>query len=93
VASARDYFQHQVQHLERVLEQNGAYLIGSSFSAADLMLASCLAWARTIGIELSGALSEYLERMSARDAFREAISRNFTPAAMEMLRRTGSAAP
>ena len=90
VASARSYFQQQAQHLERVLEKNGPYLIGARFSGADLMLASCLAWARLVGIALSEVLSDHLARASERDAYRKAVALNFPPAAMEMLRSTGS---
>lgn len=90
VASARSYFQQQAQHVERVLEKNGPHLIGSDFSAADLMLASCLAWARLIGIELPEILSDHLARSSQRAGYAEAVARNFTPAAMAMLRGTAS---
>jgi glutathione S-transferase len=90
VASARSYFQQQAHHIERTLERNGPYLIGSDFSAADLMLASCLVWAKLIGIELPEILSDHLARSSQRAGYREAVARNFPPAAMEMLRSTGS---
>jgi glutathione S-transferase len=91
VASARDYFLRQTGEIERRLADGRPHVLGDAFSAADLMLTSCFVWAKTLGIALSPSIEEHLARCTDRDAFRSAMKENFTPAAMEMLRQTGSA--
>ena len=46
------------------------YLVGESFSCADIMVAHTLQWAVSFGVPLgSEVLTEYLARMTARPAF------------------------
>ena len=45
---------------------------------------------RVWGVGLPEVLSDHLARASERDAYRKAVALNFPPAAMEMLRSTGS---
>jgi glutathione S-transferase len=90
VDSARRYFGHQARHIERGLADGRPYLMGDAFSAADLLLASCLAWARVVEIELSTVLADHLERACKREAYKEAATRNFTPAALKMLQKTAA---
>jgi glutathione S-transferase len=87
VIAARDYFERQATEIERRLWGNRPHLLGDDFSAADLLLATCLAWARVVGILLSDTLSDHLSRCSARPAYHAAFARNFTPAARELLGR------
>jgi len=88
VDAARDYFTRQTSVVERWIEKaGGAYLLGKDFSAADLLLATCTSWGRFVGIELSTPLSDHLALVSARDGFRKAVERNFTPEAMATLNR------
>jgi glutathione S-transferase len=87
VRSAREYFLRQAGELEARLSDGRPYLLGEHFSAADLLLASCLGWARFVRIALPEVLEGHLARSSAREAFQRAHARNFTPAAMAMLLR------
>jgi glutathione S-transferase len=54
------------------------YLIGDRFTAADIMLESCLGWARHCGIELAASLEAYSERLATRPAFARAARLNFS---------------
>ncbi len=87
VDSAREYFLRQAGEPEARLSDGRPYLLGEDFSAADLLLASCLGWARFVDVALPEALEGHLARCSAREAFERARDRNFPPAAMAMLLR------
>ena len=60
----------------------GEYLLGSQFSAADILLVHCCNWADSIGWaatwpddlgpDLHAALAAYLDRCRARDAYARA---------------------
>ncbi|MDP6977236.1 MAG: glutathione S-transferase family protein [Myxococcota bacterium] len=83
-ASAREYFLRQSGVVCEWLEETG-FVFGASWSAADIMLATCTAWAELVGIELAPPLAKHLEAARARDAFGLAAQRNFPPAALAML--------
>jgi glutathione S-transferase len=88
VDAARAYFSRQTSVIEGWLENaEGSYLTGEHFSAADLLLATCSSWGRFVGIELSQPLSDHLALVTAREGFRKAFERNFTPEALAMLAR------
>ena len=53
-----------------------AYIFGEEFSVADVLLTTCLDWARDVGIELPASVAGYLERVASRPAYREARRRN-----------------
>jgi glutathione S-transferase len=52
------------------------FLVGDGFTAADVMVASTLAWAQMAGITGGGkaALTEYAARLTARPAFQRAMA-------------------
>jgi glutathione S-transferase len=89
-ASAREYFIRQAVEMERSLADGRPYLMGDDFSAADLLLVSCLDWARFVGVSLSDALVAYREKIAQRAAYSRAMQANFPPAAMEALRNQRS---
>jgi glutathione S-transferase len=70
-------FNKQVMAAEQALN-NTNYLLGESFTAADLMLTTVLTWAESYGIELSSRLSEYANIQVARPAFKSAAKLNFS---------------
>jgi glutathione S-transferase len=70
-------FNKQVMAAEQALN-NTNYLLGESFTAADLMLTTVLTWAESYGIELSARLSEYANIQVARPAFKSAAKLNFS---------------
>ena len=87
VAAARDYFRRQAGVLAQALDDGRAFLLGDAFQVADLLVVSCLTWARFIGIELLPVLAAYEARASARPAFAQAMAANFPPAVVELMQR------
>ena len=84
--AARQYFLRQVGEMERRLTDGRPYLQGDAFGAADLLLTTCLIWAEFVGIPLTGRLCDYKEPITARPAYRQALARNFPPAALAALK-------
>ncbi len=89
-ASARNYFLRQVSEIERRLADGRPYVLGDSFSAADILLVSCLAWAQFLSIPLADRLLAYRTHASAREAFALAMQVNFPPDVLAALSK-GSA--
>jgi glutathione S-transferase len=58
-------------HLARSLEK-GPWILGEEFSAADVIVASAVAWSQFAGVLDDPTLFTYLERASSRPAFKEA---------------------
>jgi glutathione S-transferase len=95
VDSARDYFRRQAGVVAQALEDGRPYLLGEEFQVADLLLVTCLSWARLISIELASVLAAYEARATSRPAFKEALAANFPPelvAAMRKLAKAGGSA-
>lgn len=84
-AAAREYFMRQARDIERGLADGRPHLLGDTFSGADLLLMTCLQWARLYGIQLSERLEAYSAAISERPALREAVAKNFPPAAVAAL--------
>ena len=84
--SAREYFLRQSGEIARRLSDGRTYLLGDDFSVADILVSTCLAWARFVGIDVVEALSDYQSRVTARPAFALATKRNFPPAAIAGMR-------
>jgi glutathione S-transferase len=56
--------------LRDALEGGGPYLLGASFSAADVLIGSGLLWGRDLGwLEGQGVLEEYAGRLAERPAY------------------------
>ncbi|MFV2090834.1 MAG: glutathione S-transferase family protein [Pseudomonadales bacterium] len=73
-------FNKQVQVAADLLSTQ-PYLLGDTFSAADLVLMTCLDWAHAYGIELAGSLlslQEYRARIAPREAYQRAMNLNFS---------------
>ena len=77
VDAAIEGFTKQLRFAEQRLDDN-VYLLGSAFTAADLLLTTCLTWANAYGVEISDALQAYTDRVTARDAFKRAAKLNFS---------------
>lgn len=73
------YLGQQMRSVERALADGRPWLMGARFSAADIMTASCLAWARRYGVALSEPVLAYNARAEARPAFAIASARNAPP--------------
>jgi glutathione S-transferase len=83
--AARAYFLRQVAEMERRLADGRAFLMGDAFSAVDILLASCLAWAQFSRIGLSEPLVAYRDRVAARPSFAKTLAVNFPPETLAAL--------
>ncbi len=79
VQSAREGFARQVAAVTRTLRSGGPYLLGDGFTCADVLLTTCLTWARYCKIPLAPELAEYVQRLMARPAYRAAAEVNRSP--------------
>ena len=77
IKTAQKGFANQVQHAERALADGRQWLLGSTFTAADILLALCLDWARAYKQPLAPVLSAYADRATAREAYRAAVEREW----------------
>ena len=85
VASAREYFQRQIGVAADELRDGRPYLLGDAFTAADVLLVSCLDWASFYGEPLAEPLDGYRERLAKRDAYARARAVNFPPEVLAAL--------
>ena len=76
VRAAREGFAKQVQVADQALAQRGPFVLGTTFTGADILLATCLGWAERLEVPLTATLRDYLERATARPAYRLAYSAN-----------------
>ena len=79
IEAAAEYFVKQLAVAVAELRRTGAYLLGAEFSAADVLLTSCLEWAKRIGwlpARADGAsirvIEQYLALVTGRKAYAEA---------------------
>ena len=77
VRAAREGFRSQLRTAERAIGEGGPYLIGGTFTGADLLLANCLDWARFIEIPIGKTLDDYRDRIAERPAYRSAAALNY----------------
>jgi glutathione S-transferase len=77
VASAKSYFLHNVDAMAARIGSDGSYLFGEKLSAADILLGTCLDWARSCGISLPETVSSYRQRVALRPAYQAALKKNF----------------
>jgi glutathione S-transferase len=77
VASAKSYFLHNVEAMAARIGSEGSYLFGEKLSAADILLMTCLDWARSCGIFLLEPASHYRQRVALRPAYQAALKKNF----------------
>ena len=73
IAGFKKQIQVVVDHLA-----DRPFLLGDSFTGADILLTSVLTWASNYGFELDAALQDYTETQTARPAYRRAAKLNFS---------------
>lgn len=78
--AAATYFQKQMRTVERALATAPLYLMGPRFTAADIMLSTCITWAVRYGVPVCDAALDYNQRATARPAFAAAVRTNAVPA-------------
>jgi glutathione S-transferase len=78
--AAAAYFQKQMRTVERALEENPHYILGDRFTAADILLSTCVTWAVRYGVPVANSVIAYNERVTARAAYTRAVETNAPPA-------------
>ena len=76
VLAARKQLEKQVQVVNKTLAARGPFILGESFTGADILLTTCLVSAMRRGIELPDTLVNYLERITPREAYQQALVDN-----------------
>jgi glutathione S-transferase len=77
--AAAAYFQKQMRTVERALDVGPHYILGDRFTAADILLSSCVTWAVRYGVPVANSVIAYNERVTARPAFARARETNTPP--------------
>ena len=76
---AREYFLRQIDAAAAKMTDGRPSLIGDTFTGADIVMTTCLAWADGLELPLPKVFRAYLARQRARPAFASALAAN-TPA-------------
>lgn len=76
IEAAAAYFKKQMRTVERALEGNPSYILGERFTAADIVLSTCVTWAVHYGIPLADSVIAYNTRVTARPAYAKAEQTN-----------------
>jgi glutathione S-transferase len=79
--AAAGYFQMQMRTVERALGDAPYYVMGDSFTAADILLSTCVTWAVRYGVPVADSVVAYNERVTARPSYTRAVASNAPPAA------------
>lgn len=79
VEAAEGYFKRQFGHVDRTLADGRAFLTDDRFTAADILLSSCITWAINYGLPVSAIARAYNAQITARPAYRSALLRNTPP--------------
>jgi glutathione S-transferase len=76
VEAAQAYFSKQLNYVSKALSASPRYVMGEKFNTADILLTTCLTTAIRRNISLPDVCIEYLNRTTARPAYRAASSAN-----------------
>ena len=79
VRAARESFEKQVEVADQKLSLQGPFILGNTFTGADILLTSCLTWADRYSLPLTETLLQYRERITSREAYRIAVEANRRP--------------
>jgi glutathione S-transferase len=74
--AAAAYFQSQMRSVERAFLDQRPYVLGDRFSAADMLLSTCITWAVRYGVRVADRVLEYSEGVCARPAYIRALESN-----------------
>ena len=76
IEAAATYFRKQMRTVERALETNPCYILGERFTAADILLSTCITWAAHCGIRVADSVIAYNGRVTARPSYARAEQTN-----------------
>jgi glutathione S-transferase len=65
--------------VERALIDGRPYLSGDRFSAADLLLSTCINWAIRYGVPVADEIVHYNNGITGRQAYARAVESNKPP--------------
>ncbi len=86
VDAGRDYFLHQLETMEGRIRGAGEYLMGARISVADILMVSCLDWARLYRIPLPDYLSAYQRKLGSRPAYLDSFKENYPDLTVDAVR-------
>jgi glutathione S-transferase len=75
-AAAAEYFQKQMRTVERALQDDPLYILGDHFTAADILLSTCVTWAVRYGVSVTDSVAAYNARVTARPGYARAVASN-----------------
>ena len=78
--AAAAYFQQQMRTVERAVNDDPRYILGDRFSAADILLSTCITWAVRYRVPVADAAIAYNDRVISRPAYSCALKSNAAPA-------------
>jgi glutathione S-transferase len=79
VRAAREAFEKQIKVADQRLAWHGPYILGTTFTAADILLTSCLSWADRYTLPLTETLIKYRQLTTSRAAHQAAVEANRLP--------------
>jgi glutathione S-transferase len=79
--AAAGYFQKQMRTVERALDAGPDYILGDRFTAADILLSTCITWAVRYAVPVSDPVLAYNARATARPSYAQAQRTNAPPPA------------
>jgi len=77
--AAAEYFQQQMRSVERALADGRPHILGQHFTAADMLLSTCVSWAVHYGVRVADPVLEYNVRITSREAYARAAESNIPP--------------
>jgi glutathione S-transferase len=79
--SAAAYFATQLRHAEQALQDGRPYLVGGRLTTADMLLTTCLSWAVSYGVPITAVCHAYMDRITSRSTYGNALAANAPRAA------------
>jgi glutathione S-transferase len=79
VQAAREAFEKQIKIVDQKLALHGPFILGATFTGADILLTSCLLWADRYALPLPETLIKYRQLTTSRAAHRVAVEVNRWP--------------
>ncbi len=76
VRAAREGFIKQVGVADQALTTGGPFILGGTFTGADILLTTCLTWADRLELPLTEALRDYTQRTTSREGYRLGFAAN-----------------
>jgi len=76
VENAKTYLFRQLGHVDQALRADGPFLMGNEFTTADILLTTCLTWAIASSAPIYDSCHAYLDRITAREAYKAALAAN-----------------